>query len=162
MATPENNVELVARLAHPDWRARHRAAAQLGMRADIEATAELVRALHDENTAVVRAAAEALLRRRDVDAVEALLRALDLEDGEAEEVATAMEATQDDWFVEELLDLLVSHDDADLRALAATALSYKRIDEKATAVLHDASKDHDANVRAAAQETLAYHARFNR
>jgi HEAT repeat protein len=162
MSIPENNVELVARLAHPDWRARHRAAAQLGMRADIEATAELVRALRDENTAVVRAAAEALLRRRDVDAVEPMLRALDLENGEADEVATAIEASQDDWLVEELLDLLASHDDPDLRALAATALSYKRIDEKAMAVLHAASKDHGANVRAAAQETLAYHARFTR
>lgn len=162
MSIPENNIELLARLADPDWRARQRAATQLGERSEIEATAELVRALRDENTAVVRAAAEALLRRRDVDAVKPMLRALDLENGEADEVATAIEASQDDWFAEELLDLLVHHGDPDLRALAATALGYTRIDERAMAVLHAASKDHDAGVRAAAQETLAYHARFTR
>jgi HEAT repeat protein len=162
MSIPENNVELLARLAHPDWRARQRAAIALGERSDIEATAELVRALRDQDTAVVRAAAEALLRRRDVDAVEPMLRALDLEDGEADEVATAIEAAQDHWFVEELLDLLVNHGDPDLRALAATALGYKRIDEKAKAVLQAASNDADADVRAAAQDTLAYHARFTR
>jgi HEAT repeat protein len=162
MSIPENNVQLVARLAHPDWRARQRAAIALGERSDIEATAELALALRDANTAVVRAAAEALLRRRDVDAVEPVLRALDLENGEADEVATAIEAAQDDWFVDELLDVVVGHDDPDLRALAATALGYKRIDEKAMAVLRVASGDPDAEVRAAAEETLAYHARYGR
>lgn len=43
-----------------------------------------------------------------------------------DEVAEAIEASEGDWFVEELLDLLVSHDDLDLRALAATALGYKQ------------------------------------
>jgi HEAT repeat protein len=162
MSIPENNMDLLARLTHPDWRARQRAAIALGERSDIDATAELVHALRDQDTAVVRAAAEALLRRRDVAAVEPMLRALDLENGEADEVATAIEAAHAGWFVDELLDVVVNHADPHLRALAATALGYKRIDENAMAVLHAAGKDDDANVRAAAQETLAYHAKFGR
>jgi HEAT repeat protein len=92
--------DLLEQLEAPAWDARVDAVHQLSQRTEPSALKGLISVLYDEDTAVVQAAAEALLRRGD-EALRALLRALNAEGADfdvAEEVQDVLAHHPEKWF----------------------------------------------------------------
>jgi HEAT repeat protein len=117
----------------------------------------LVSVLYDEDTAVVQAAADALLRRGDERAFEPLLRALNADEPDfdvADEVQDALLQCPATWFEDRCIATLEESDDHELRAFAADALGYPLHATRAVAVLERALNDASADVREAAADAL--------
>lgn len=154
MATEDPGPVLLSQLNAPAWRARERAARLLGERLDVDARGPLETALADGDTAVVGAAAEALVKRQDPAALPALLRTLEGEEGEAEQVAEVLGRNQGSWLVDGCIEILRGEEPSDMRSLAAIALGYPLRASDATDVLEQALHDGDPAVRDAAERSL--------
>jgi HEAT repeat protein len=149
--------DLLKQLRAPAWDARVDAVHKLFERSEPSAVEALVSVLYDENTAVVQAAAEALLRRGDEAAFEPLLRALNADepDGDvADEVQDALAHYPERWFEDRCIAALEGSEDDEIRAFAADALGYPLHATRAIDVLERALDDRSADVREAAEESL--------
>jgi HEAT repeat protein len=74
----------LAEIRSPDWATRRDAVLRLQSEPGSDARDALVDALRDDDTAVIDAAAAALVRREDPKAIDALVAALQLQDEDAE------------------------------------------------------------------------------
>lgn len=130
---------------------------ELRDRSEQSALEGLVSVLYDENTAVVQAAAEALVRRGDESAFESLLRALNAPDPDvdvAEEVQDVLVHHPAPWFVNRCIAALEESEDDEIRAFAAEALGYPLHATTAIDRLERALSDPSADVREAAEDAL--------
>jgi HEAT repeat protein len=150
--------DLFEQLESPAWDARVDAVKKLGDLPDPPALTALLSALYDEDTAVVRAATEVLLRRGDESAFEPLLRALNAPEPDvdvAEEIQNVLVHHPEPWFVNGCIAALEQSEDDEMREFAAEALGYPLHATNAVAVLEEALSDPSADVREAAKEALA-------
>jgi HEAT repeat protein len=151
--------DLLEQLSAPAWDARVDAVQKLSERPEANVLNALTSALYDEDTAVVRAATQALLRRGDTAAFEPLLRALNASGSDAdvaEEVQDVLAHRPEPWFVRECIAAVEESDDVEIRAFAAEALGYPLRATESVETLEQALSDGSASVRDAAEEALAH------
>jgi HEAT repeat protein len=149
--------DLLKQLEAPAWDARVDAVQKLSERSEPTALEALVSVLYDDDTAVVRAAAEALLRRGDESAFEPLLRALNASEPDvdvAEEIQDVLLHHPEAWFVNRCRAALEESQDDEIRAFAAEALGYPLHATEAVDLLEDALSDPSGHVRDAAADAL--------
>ena len=140
---------------HPEWRVRLEAAQRLGSATDEESVDVLAGMLSDDNTAVVDAAAESLVRREARGAFIALLRAVNLDDGEGDQVLDVFARHRGSWLTTAALALLGDRTaPATDRATAAEVLGYPLLATDARPALVEAL-DSDRQVAEAARDALA-------
>jgi HEAT repeat protein len=147
---------LQKQLTSSSWKERLGAVRALGQ-VPTSDTLLIGSALSDQNTAVVREAAEILLRRGDPVAFEPLLRALNApesRDDAAEEVQEALLELPEAWFIQACIAAIVESKDDDIREFAADALGYPLVAIEATESLERALLDPSLAVREAAEGAL--------
>jgi hypothetical protein len=160
--TPSQPDDLLIRLRSPDWREREAAAIALGDLPEVDALDALAFALRDPDTAVVDAAARALLKRGDTRALEPLLRALVLEEGEGEQVQSVMGDFEDSWLVDACMNATIHARDPLIRELAAEVLGHPLAAKRSVDVLRQALQDESPDVRESARDALARIERYGR
>lgn len=149
--------DLLQQLRSPAWDARVDAIKKLSARSEPSVLEALTSSLYDSDTAVVRAATEALLTRGEEASFEPLLRALNACEPDvdvAEEVQDVLSHRQEPWFVDKCITTLESSPNAEMRAFAAEALGYPLHATRAVDALERAVNDESPAVRSAARESL--------
>lgn len=149
---------LLRDLEAPSWSLRVLAANRLGDLGDPRAVTALEQALFADDTAVTRAAAEALFKLETPAAAETLLKAFagDLHDADVAEEVQSVLAARPDWFVEACVEALRSHPDPHVRGAAAGALAFPLWADQALPALRRAASDQAALVRDSAARAVQW------